>query len=115
MSAAPRPASARATSAAAAVSPVAGAGAGGPLVALSVVGCLDGDAGRRLVDAVESALRDGCRRVEIDLGAVAEFDDEGSSALATCIRRGRVLDEGVTVHVDSGISRQVFLASLSGV
>ncbi|MGN6600275.1 MAG: STAS domain-containing protein [Actinomycetes bacterium] len=84
-------------------------------VSLAVAGPLDAQAGARLVEAVDEALSRGCTRVEIDLAEVAGFDESGSRALATCIDRGRALDQGVTVHVDSASSRQAFLACLTRV
>ena len=56
---------------------------------LEVVGELDMFAGPQLEEAVDSALKDGCREVVLDLGATTFLD---SSGLGVLIRAARTVD-----------------------
>src|ERR1700712_3233213 len=51
---------------------------------LPVVGCLDGEAGLRLLAAARGVLAAGAVRLEVDLCQVADFTPPGAAALLAC-------------------------------
>jgi hypothetical protein len=77
---------------------------------ISVTGSLDLTAGIALVDMVRSAAEHGATRLEIDLGDVDDWTDEGAAALVDC----RSV-EGLDVHYRThrGPGREALLAGFA--
>ena len=86
----------------------------GPVVAISVHGPLDDDAGRALVDVTRAALDGSPERIDIDLRAVLSHTDNGAAALVVCRDLGAGLPDGLHYRTATGPGGDALLAAFDG-
>ena len=85
----------------------------GPTVTIFVSGELDADAGRALLDAVRHELENGPARIDIDLGNLVSFDDDGTAALAECRALSGGLVEGLHYRTEGGAGQAALLTAFA--
>jgi hypothetical protein len=83
----------------------------GRTVVLSVVRCLDEDAGGALLDAASAALDSGPSRIDVDLRSLESFTEAGARALVGCRDLGARLPEGLHYRTGRGPGRDALLAA----
>lgn len=83
----------------------------GGLVRLAVEGCLDGEAGRVLLDVATSATAADVSRLEVDLDRVCSFTAEGAVAIRRCRALSPALRRGVTMRAGQGPGRRALAES----
>jgi hypothetical protein len=81
------------------------------VVVLTIQGRLDGEAGRTLVEAAQAAVAPEVSRLDVDLRAVASFDEDGAAALIACRQLGTGLPEGLHYRTGQGPGREALLAA----
>ena len=89
--------------------------AGTDTIVLTLQGCLDGEAGRVLLEATTSAAAAHASRVEIVLDDLDSFTDDGAAALNLCARLHATVPGGVALRAGGGVGRQALLAACSRV
>jgi hypothetical protein len=85
----------------------------GSTVVIAVEGDLDVTTGEALIDAAEAAVRTGPSRLDIDLRALEDFDEEGAGALVSCHQLGAKLAEGLHYRTGRGPGRDALLTAYS--
>lgn len=85
----------------------------GTTVVIAVEGDLDVTTGEALIDAAEAAVRTGPTRLDIDLRALEDFDEEGACALVSCRELGAKLAEGLHYRTGRGPGRDALLTAYS--
>jgi hypothetical protein len=85
----------------------------GTTVVIAVEGDLDVTTGEALIDAAEAAVRTGPTRLDIDLRALEDFDEEGAGALVSCRELGAKLAEGLHYRTGRGPGRDALLTAYS--
>ena len=88
----------------------------GTTVVISVKGNLDLSTGAALIEAANAAVvGTGTTRLDIDLRALDEFNDEGASALVSCRQLGAQLAEGLHYRTGRGPGREALLAAYTDI
>ena len=88
----------------------------GTTVVIAVGGHLDLSTGELLISAANAAVDGtGATRLDIDLRALDEFDDEGASALVSCRALGTRLAEGLHYRTGRGPGREALLAAYTDI
>ena len=82
-------------------------------IVLTLQGCLDGEAGRTLMQATEGAAANRASRIEIVLDGLESFTEEGAAALGACARMHKTVPGGVALRAGGGVGRQALLAACS--
>lgn len=85
----------------------------GATVTISLTGDLDGVAGGALLDTVRHELDRAPARIDIDLGGLSGFTDEGSAALAECKAVAAGLADGLHYCTEGGAGQGALLAAFS--
>jgi hypothetical protein len=88
----------------------------GTTVVIAVEGNLNLTAGEALLNAANAAVvGTGTTRLDIDLRALDEFNDEGASALVSCRQLGAQLAEGLHYRTGRGPGREALLAAYTDI
>jgi hypothetical protein len=82
-------------------------------VTISLGGCLDGVAGTALVDTVRAELDRGPSRVDVDLGPLLSFTDEGAAALAAVRDLASGLVDGLHYRTEGGAGGEALLSAFA--
>lgn len=87
----------------------------GTTVVIAVEGNLDLSTGEALLNAASGAVGTGTTRLDIDLRALDDFNDEGASALVHCRELGAHLAEGLHYRTGRGPGREALLAAYTDI
>lgn len=87
----------------------------GTTVVIAVEGNLNLSTGEALLSAANAVVGTGTTRLDIDLRALDEFNDEGASALVSCRALGAQLAEGLHYRTGRGPGREALLAAYTDV
>ena len=85
----------------------------GTTVTISVGGCLDVVAGDALLDTVRAELDRGPSRIDVDLGPLVSFTDEGARAIAAVRDLGSGLVDGLHYRTEGGAGSEAVLAAFA--
>jgi hypothetical protein len=87
----------------------------GTTVVIVVEGNLDNTTGEALLSTASSVVGTGTTRLDIDLRALDDFNDEGASALVSCRDVGAHLAEGLHYRTGRGPGRDALLAAYTDI
>jgi hypothetical protein len=88
----------------------------GTTVIIAVGGNLDLTTGEALLSAANAAVEEtGTTRLDIDLRALDEFNDEGANALVSCRQLGARLAGGLHYRTGRGPGREALLAAYTDI
>jgi hypothetical protein len=87
----------------------------GTTVVIAVEGNLNLTTGEALLSAASAAVGTGTTRLDIDLRALDDFNDEGASALVSCRELGAHLAEGLHYRTGRGPGREALLAAYTDI
>jgi hypothetical protein len=87
----------------------------GTTVVIVVEGNLDNTTGEALLNTATSVVGTGTTRLDIDLRALDDFDDEGANALVSCRDVGAHLAEGLHYRTGRGPGRDALLAAYTDI
>ena len=87
----------------------------GTTVVIVVEGNLDNTTGEALLSTATSVVGTGTTRLDIDLRALDDFNDEGASALVSCRDVGAHLAEGLHYRTGRGPGRDALLAAYTDI
>ena len=85
----------------------------GATVTISVGGCLDVVAGTALLDTVRAELDRGPSRIDVDLGPLVSFTEEGAAAIAAVRDLGSGLIDGLHYRTEGGAGSEAVLAAFA--
>jgi hypothetical protein len=85
----------------------------GSIVTIRLTGDLDGVAGRALLDTVRHELDRGPARIDIDLGGLVSFNDDGAAALVECRALSSGLVDGLHYRTEGGAGQDALLAAFA--
>jgi hypothetical protein len=85
----------------------------GATITISLGGCLDRAAGSALLDTVRSELDRGPSRIDVDLGPLLAFTEEGAAALAAVRELGSGLVDGLHYRTEGGAGGEAVLAAFA--
>ena len=85
----------------------------GATVTISLSGCLDRVAGDVLLDTLRAELDRGPARVDVDLGPLVSFTDEGAAALAAVRTLASGLADGLHYRTEGGAGGEAVLAAFA--
>lgn len=87
----------------------------GTTVVIAVEGNLNLSTGEALLNAASGAVGTGTTRLDIDLRALDDFNDEGAHALVSCRELGAHLAEGLHYRTGRGPGREALLAAYTDI
>jgi len=87
----------------------------GTTVVIAVEGNLNLTTGEALLSAANAVVGTGTTRLDIDLRALDDFNDEGASALVSCRELGAKLAEGLHYRTGRGPGREALLAAYTDI
>jgi hypothetical protein len=85
----------------------------GETVVLTIIGCLDAEAGASLLKRVAAALEERACRVDIDLRSLTGFTEPGATALGACKRMCAGLPDGLHYRTGQGPGREALLSAFA--
>ncbi|MGI8661631.1 MAG: hypothetical protein ACR2LQ_00270 [Acidimicrobiales bacterium] len=85
----------------------------GETVTIRVASLLDSVAGPALVDTLRAELDRAPCRVDIDLGGLHDYTEEGLDALASCRTLGTGLTGGLHYRTEGGAGQDALLAAFA--
>lgn len=82
----------------------------GGCIVIAVAGDLTQESGQELTRLATGAIAADVRHIDIELGRLRSFTDEGIMALSSCSELGQALPDGLDVLASGGAGRDALLA-----